>query len=606
MIPPTTGRARLGPTLLCGALAGLLLWALPGEIGLGSPAALLLAAGCVLTQLARFEFPDRSGITLTLCPVLLLWALEGPRTAAAVAAFAGASAAIVRLEGPARTLLAGARLGTVAALAGMVGSTLGGLQGLPWAWAWFAFGAAYSLADWAIGRAMRACGGGPRTGSDWLVNLVLVPLALLVFEVDRHFGAGYLSLLVVALVAALALVRASVNVHTLYLRVRQLLRERERLLEQLEVESHKLSTVVEGSGDGIFTVDESFHILSANQAFARLVGRDAPWLIGRRCWQVLALHDSQGQSLCHTRCGLRAAMQSGQPSLLEAQFCGLAQAQVPRELATVYTAIRDPRGQLEVGVGVVRDVTTAKEAERAREEFVSMVAHEIRNPLTSIIGNTELLAQSMGDLPESDRRRRLLARIERANEGLLQLVNDLLEVRRAESGRVKAQLGPVWLPGVVRDVVETLARLAEEKGQQLHVTVPELLPPVEADAQLLRQVLTNLVSNAIKYTPEHGTIVVSAVSEITSVTLSVQDDGIGMSPDEQGKLFTKFFRSERQEVRVIRGTGLGLAISRGFVEAMGGTISVTSALGQGSTFSVTLPKAPIDALAACGPEAVTA
>jgi signal transduction histidine kinase len=229
-----------------------------------------------------------------------------------------------------------------------------------------------------------------------------------------------------------------------------------------------------------------------------------------------------------------------------------------------------------------------QEASRLKTEFVSMVTHELRTPLTSIQGYVHLLHEGeAGEL--SEEQRELLEIVRNNAERLLALINELLDLSRIEAGRIELDLKTLDLPPLIRGVARSLRPLVDAKGQQLTVDVAEPLPAVRADADRVTQILTNLVSNAHKYTPAGGRISVAARGEDGRVRVDVTDTGIGLAPDEQAQLFTRFFRARNAATRQVGGTGLGLAIARSLVEMHGGEIAVKSAPGEGSTFSVTLP-----------------
>jgi signal transduction histidine kinase len=226
-----------------------------------------------------------------------------------------------------------------------------------------------------------------------------------------------------------------------------------------------------------------------------------------------------------------------------------------------------------------------------KDEFVALVSHELRTPLTSIKGFADLLlAGEAGELNEEQRD--FLTVIQRNADREVTLVNGLLDLSRLEANQVELVLFPLDLGMVLRDVVTSLRPQLQAKGQHLTLRLPARPPVVTGDLARLTQVFTNLVSNALKYTREQGEITVQAQALQDCVCIQVCDNGIGMSADEQTRLFTKFFRAQQRIVQEAGGTGLGLAITRALVERHGGTISVVSSPGQGSTFTVSLPIVP--------------
>ena len=230
----------------------------------------------------------------------------------------------------------------------------------------------------------------------------------------------------------------------------------------------------------------------------------------------------------------------------------------------------------------------AREANRAKSEFVSVVAHELRTPMTSIRGYAGMLAQGIGGTLQPDQEQfvdTIIGNVERMRV----LVSDLQDVSRLETGQIRLEPTEASLAAAVQSAMQTTQAQMQGRAQQLTIDLPEDLPPVRADPARLAQVLINLLSNAHKYTQDGGQISVCAWSEDDQVLCAVSDTGIGMSPDDQAELFTKFFRSSHPDVQATSGTGLGLCIVKSLVELQGGQLHVNSALGEGSTFTFTLP-----------------
>jgi len=233
-----------------------------------------------------------------------------------------------------------------------------------------------------------------------------------------------------------------------------------------------------------------------------------------------------------------------------------------------------------------------QQANDAKTEFISFVSHELKQPMTSMKGYSDLLIKGVGG--SLNEQQTQFVQVVKNNIGRMdRLVQDLLDISRIEAGRLKLDMGPVAPAKVIEEAVQAFRQEITAKDQHLTIKADEDLPSVTGDRGRLIQVLTNLISNANKYTPEGGQITVSAEvtpeDDQTCVKWSVKDTGIGMSPDEVEQLFTKYFRSTRSAVRNVQGTGLGLVITRSIVEMHGGTISVESEAGAGSTFSFTAP-----------------
>jgi signal transduction histidine kinase len=233
-----------------------------------------------------------------------------------------------------------------------------------------------------------------------------------------------------------------------------------------------------------------------------------------------------------------------------------------------------------------------QEANRLKTEFVSMVSHELRTPLTSIQGYAELMLE---DEQIAEAHRESLTIVKKNSDRLLGLINDLLDVSRMEAGRVDLHRTSLDLAHLIPEVAGSLRPLIETKRQRLRLDLGDALPAVWADADRVTQILTNLISNAHKYTLVEGSITVVARRDNGFVRVDVSDTGIGLSLEDQEQLFTKFFRAHDRSPQAGGGTGLGLVITRLLVELHGGRITVSSAPGQGSTFSFSLPALEVSA-----------
>ena len=229
-----------------------------------------------------------------------------------------------------------------------------------------------------------------------------------------------------------------------------------------------------------------------------------------------------------------------------------------------------------------------QQADLAKSKFVSVVSHELRIPMTSIRGYTDLLRKGTVG-PINERQASFLEVIQNNVERMSVLVSDLSDISRIETGRLKLEQVAVSISVSIEEVVRSLQPKLEEKNQSISVNLDMNLPTIQTDPTRLIQILTNLISNALKYTPDGGEIRIAARWETDRVRLEVKDTGIGISPEEQDLIFGQFFRSESEFVREQQGWGLGLNVTKRLVELMDGTIGFDSVLDQGSTFWFTLP-----------------
>jgi signal transduction histidine kinase len=225
-----------------------------------------------------------------------------------------------------------------------------------------------------------------------------------------------------------------------------------------------------------------------------------------------------------------------------------------------------------------------------KSQFVSVAAHELRSPLSSIIGYVEILLDRDAG-PLTDHQREFLETVQRSGHRLLTITNNLLDVNRIETGRVELLLEPTDLSALAASVAAELAPQLEARAQRLALSAAPGLPPVWCDEVRAAQILGNLLSNASKYTPDGGmiTVRVEPAGEEGFLQVAVADDGVGISPEDQTRLFNRFFRAGSGSSTGASGTGLGLYITRSLVELHGGHIWFESELDKGSTFFVTFP-----------------
>lgn len=229
-----------------------------------------------------------------------------------------------------------------------------------------------------------------------------------------------------------------------------------------------------------------------------------------------------------------------------------------------------------------------RSANKAKNDFISLVTHELRVPMTSIKGYTDLLVGQMAG-PLNDMQKDFLDTIRRNVQRMSVLIRDLSDINRIETGRMNFESKSFDLIAAIHNVASDLRETLDSRQQTLTLDLPQSLPPIHADRTRISQVLTNLISNANKYTPNGGAIRVALVPAGEFVEVLIIDNGIGISDEDQAKLFDQFFRSEDRQVREQVGWGLGLSIVKKLVEAQGGQVSFKSKLGEGSTFSFTVP-----------------
>jgi signal transduction histidine kinase len=253
--------------------------------------------------------------------------------------------------------------------------------------------------------------------------------------------------------------------------------------------------------------------------------------------------------------------------------------------------------QLAIAVKNVRFTVELKEAneellhvDQIKSDFLATISHELRTPLTSIIGYSDMLLSGMtGEM--TDKQKLFMRSILNNGESLLNLINDILDITKIEAGKLELYLEPVDLGSVLTSVLSTIKPRAREKMIEVSTFLPSDLPPLRADSSKLGQILINLLANAIKYTPERGSVSVEARLATNSVEVRVVDTGIGIAAEHLEHIFERFTQIDNTSTRSQGGTGLGLAITKDLIELHGGTIRVQSQLGKGSSFVFTIPQA---------------
>lgn len=356
-------------------------------------------------------------------------------------------------------------------------------------------------------------------------------------------------------------------------------------LYNLQVESSKREAILEGVADGVLFADEEGEITVFNAAAERLLGIPRQLALGYSVDGFIGSLSLPGEAW--KEIPRRWAEMRNRPeivSFVEQQY------EVDDRTFNVRLAPVIGDGRFLGTVAVWRDVTKDVELNRAKSAFVSSVTHELRIPLTSIKGYADLvLMEAIG--PLNEKQADFMKTIQRNVDRLAALVNDLLDISRVETGRVRLKLEKVDLNRVTADVIAALLPRADEKAQTLMNHVPADLPCVRADADRVVQVLVNLIGNAIAYTPEKGTVQVLGRLQDGKVQVDVVDNGVGIAAEEQAKIWERFYRSDHPAVSEQQGTGLGLPIARSLIELQGGKVWLESELGVGSTFSFTLPVA---------------
>jgi signal transduction histidine kinase len=343
------------------------------------------------------------------------------------------------------------------------------------------------------------------------------------------------------------------------------------------------SALIDATLDGICLTDEDGAVLISNRPLRRLSLELGLPQVGTVPERLLAVADKVVEPDRYRRRMLELAQAPGESTIDEFEV-----AQTGRVFRGYTAPVSNPDGSSAGRIWTLREVTADRELDRMRDAFVATVSHELRTPLTSISGFLEMMQEEEQELGESGKR--YLDVIRRSTNRLHALVEDLLMIAQIEARRVELQLGPVDVAELASRAVEAVRPAADDKGVMLEV-VTDHAPMVSGDQNRLTQVVDNLVSNAVKFTNDGGKVNVSISADGGAVRLVVADTGIGVPVDEQGQVFSRFFRASTATRLAIPGTGLGLAISRALVEQHGGTITFQSKEGEGTQVVVTLPPA---------------
>lgn len=342
----------------------------------------------------------------------------------------------------------------------------------------------------------------------------------------------------------------------------------ERQVTELQKEKGQLAAILDGMVEGVLVTDGGGRIVLVNPALVSMLNieGDCRGQTILECLRNAAVHDAVERAI------LEDKPQEDEISL----YVGGEERNVVVHAAPLREGV----------VSVFYDVTGVRRLENVRKEFVANVSHELKTPLTCIRGYAETLRS--GALGDEAAARRFVEKIETNAAQLQNLVEDILKLSQIESGRLEIATAATPLKGVVAAVCEEFSEMARAKGIDLRNRVTQEVV-AEADPQAFRQILGNLLENALKYTPEGGTVTVSAETKDGACRFAVTDTGIGIPKADLPRVFERFYRVDKARSRQMGGTGLGLAIVKHLVQAQGGEVGMASELGKGSVFWFTLP-----------------
>ncbi|MCU0597958.1 MAG: ATP-binding protein [Desulfobacterales bacterium] len=356
-----------------------------------------------------------------------------------------------------------------------------------------------------------------------------------------------------------------------------------RTLQDIATEKSRMRVMINSLGDGVLITDNQKKVALANPAFLKMICCTESDVIGRPISEIIA----EAVLLAM----IDQALQQASDTFVElTEEFSIPGERKEDELIIGVRCIpfRDRLGRNLGTVTVLHDITTLKKIDQLKSDFVSMVAHEIKSPLNSILMQLKVVMDGLaGDLTE--KQKEILFRTSDKIKALTMLSSDLLDLSKIESGLINQEKEEFNIAELVRRQVDFYAEQA--KAKSLELTMRETDPSIRivGNKTNIEEVVSNLITNAIRYTPEGGKIKASVEKDKNYARIQVSDTGFGIPEEDLSRIFDRFYRVKNEKTRFINGTGLGLAIVKSIVEAHQGTITVSSKTDQGSTFSVSLP-----------------
>jgi two-component system phosphate regulon sensor histidine kinase PhoR len=328
--------------------------------------------------------------------------------------------------------------------------------------------------------------------------------------------------------------------------------------------------------EGVVAVDRNDVVVHVNSAAEAILGIDAAGAQGRRIWEVSRVVEVSE--------ALTEAMKEDRVRVSEAR---IAKAQKDQVIQLIASPLKNANGERVGAVVVLHDVSELRQLEGVRRDFVANISHELKTPLAAIRGLVETLIDD--DQMDPETHRRFIEKIHDQSLRLSSLVSDLLTLSRLESDQGGAQFEAIDMREAVAESYRAQVHAAESKRVDIAARVSDAPVMIEGDTEAVRELVDNLLSNAIKFTPEGGKVDVKLGVEGPNAVLTVEDSGIGIAPEDQGRIFERFYRVDKARSRQLGGTGLGLSIVKHVALAHGGNVALKSSPGRGSLFRVQIP-----------------
>lgn len=361
------------------------------------------------------------------------------------------------------------------------------------------------------------------------------------------------------------------------------------VLEDVEKEKAQSEALLSGIGDAVVALDNNFNIIFINKVFEEQFGWNSGELIGNNFYSLIKAENNKGELLGEEERPFYLSLKSGNKVTTSVSnpyyFIKKDGTKFPAATTVTPVKVKD----IVIGaIGVYRDIAHEIEVDKMKSEFVSLVSHQLRTPLSAMRWYAEMLLN--GDAGKlTDDQTDFIENIYKSNERMINLVNSLLNISRIESGRIIIEPKPTDLKGLIDEVMSEVKVKFDEKQQTVLISVHPDLGPINLDPKLIFQVYKNLLTNANKYTPDHGQIEIFVSKKGDDVVSRVTDNGYGISKKDQPKIFEKFHRAENILKLETDGTGLGLYLAKAIVESSGGQIGFESEENKGTTFWFSLP-----------------
>jgi PAS domain S-box-containing protein len=352
--------------------------------------------------------------------------------------------------------------------------------------------------------------------------------------------------------------------------------ENAQLFAKISAEQEQMQTIIQNMADGVLLIDNHGTIITCNATLAMMLDMHPGQIINQNI-NTSQLHPNLASITATTTQRARTGVLVREVNI---------ETPRPRTLQVFSTVTFDDRKNSVGEVRLVHDVTRERQLEQLKDDFFSTISHDLRTPLFSIHGFAQLMLEE--DDLDRPTQKEFLTTIQRQAQQLGEMVDNLLDLSKLDAGKLEFEKTSLSLLDLIHQTLLKLQGFAHQQEVKLTPNLPAQLPAIDGDAQRLEQVLTNLIGNAIKFSPAGSQVVVSAVAMNSRILVQIKDEGVGISAEELDQIFSRYYQASGSK-RTMKGSGLGLHIAKKIVEEHGGQIWAESNIGQGSTFSFTLP-----------------